>query len=91
MAVTHRSHCGAQALLQQVQGEPWSYTGHGGESEFIESLLPGGRPEDLQPLANCGQDVLVFHNEYRSIPHALHWPPALCGVDGWGVGSSHSN
>ena len=39
------------------------HRGHGGESEFISKLLPGGTAEDLQPLANCGQDVLVFHNE----------------------------
>ena len=49
-------------------GSPWNYTGHGGESELVERLLPGGSPEDLQPLANCGLDVLVFHNEYRTLP-----------------------
>jgi hypothetical protein len=29
-------------LLQHVVGAPWNYTGHGGESELIEKLLPGG-------------------------------------------------
>lgn len=72
------------ALLQHVVGPPWNYSGHGGESELLEKLLPGGRPEDLQPLANCGQDVLVFHNEYRTFPLALRQPPARCGSDGWG-------
>jgi len=73
------------ALLQQVVGAPWNYTGHGGESEFIERLLPGGEPEDLQPLANCALDVLVFHNEYRTLPLPFLWPRAICGKDGWGV------
>ena len=30
---------------------------HGTRHEFT-----GGFPEDLQPLANCGHDVLVYHN-----------------------------
>jgi len=58
-------------LLQHVGSPLWSYTGHGGENEFISKLLPGGLPEDLQPLANCGQDLLVFHNEYRTVPIAV--------------------
>lgn len=48
---------------------------HGGETEFIEKLLgPGVGPEALQPLANCGRDVLVFHNEYRILPIAMTEP-----------------
>ena len=61
------------SLLRRIDGVPWSYSGRrtrgsnatewrGGESEFVESLLPRGYPEDLQPLANCGHDVLVMHN-----------------------------
>lgn len=73
------------ALLQQVEGPLWDYKGHGGESEFISKLLPGGVPEDLQPLANCGQDVLIFHNEYRTVPVPVRRPRGLCGFDGWGV------
>ena len=65
-------------LLRPLRGELWTYTGHGGESEFIERLLPGGRPDDLQPLANCGRDVLVFHNEWRVAPVAMVEPPAKC-------------
>ena len=42
-------------LLQHIEGPLWQYAGHGGESEFISRLLPGGVAEDLQPLANCGQ------------------------------------
>ena len=35
----------------------------GGETEFIERLFDhAGFPEDLQPLANCGHDILVHHN-----------------------------
>ena len=35
----------------------------GGESEFIGRLLgPHAFPEDLQPLGNCGHDVLVVPN-----------------------------
>ena len=60
-------------LLQSVKGVPWDYTGRrrrgtnatewrGGESEFIEQLLPNSYPEDLMPLGNCGHDVLVMHN-----------------------------
>ena len=48
---------------QQQQAEPhleW----RGGESEFIQALMPNGFPEDLQPLGNCGHDVLVYHNGY---------------------------
>ena len=78
------------ALLQHVVGPPWNYSGHGGESELLEKLLPGGRPEDLQPLANCGQDVLVFHNEFRTFPLALWQPPARCGTDGWGQSAGAS-
>ena len=41
--------------------------------------------EELQPLANCARDVLVFHNEFRSTPRAiLHPPVANCTADGWG-------
>jgi hypothetical protein len=36
----------------------------GGESQFVERLLPQGFPEDLQPLGNCGHDTLVYHNGY---------------------------
>ncbi|KAL3924368.1 MAG: hypothetical protein SGPRY_003937, partial [Prymnesium sp.] len=49
-------------LLQQIAGPPWNYSGHGGESEFVDKLIPGGQPEDLQPLGNCGLNVYVFHN-----------------------------
>jgi hypothetical protein len=66
------------SLLRSLRGELWTYTGHGGESEFIERLLPGGRPDDLQPLANCGRDVLVFHNEWRVAPVAMVEPSAKC-------------
>ncbi|KAL1523476.1 hypothetical protein AB1Y20_018414 [Prymnesium parvum] len=72
-------------LLQQVVGPPWNYTGHGGESELVEKLLPDGQPEDLQPLANCGLNVYVFHNEYRTLPLPYEWPRAACGTDGWGM------
>ena len=60
-------------------GEIWTYTGHGGESELIDKLLgPTGEPRDLQPLGNCAQDVLVFHNEWRSLPIALRRPTQTC-------------
>jgi len=75
------------ALLQRVRGEPWNITTkpNQGESRLIEMLLPSGLPEDLQPLANCGRDVLVFHNEWRSVPLAISHPKAHnCGVDGRG-------
>ena len=41
------------ALLMRVEGAPWRYSGHGGESELVERLLPNSSAEDLQPLANC--------------------------------------
>jgi hypothetical protein len=41
------------ALLMRVEGAPWPYSGHGGESELVERLLPNSSAEDLQPLANC--------------------------------------
>eukprot|EP00966_Prymnesium_polylepis_P221324 5119917-Prymnesium_polylepis.1 len=47
-------------LLPDGQPPPVPYLA--GESELVEKLLPGASPEDLQPLANCGLDVLVFHN-----------------------------
>ena len=75
------------ALLQRVPSpQPiWNYTGHGGESELIVKLLgPAASAEDLQPLANCGQDVLVFHNEYRTVPVPVHRPRQRCATDGWG-------
>ena len=53
-------------------------TNQGGESELIERLI-GSQPQALQPLANCGRDVLVFHNEYRVLPRALLAPKARCG------------
>lgn len=73
--------------MQGVRSETiWGYQGHGGESELIATLLPpGAEPEELQPLANCARDVLVFHNEFRSTPRAiLHPPVANCTADGWG-------
>ena len=55
-----------------LRGEIWQYEGHGGESELIEKLLgPNATPDDLQPLASCGQEVLVFHNEWRIVPVAM--------------------
>ena len=89
------------ALLRKVRGVPWSYMGRrargrnatewrGGESEFVEQLLPSGFPEDLQPLANCGHDVLVMHNAldfapehlraHRMAPHAQRF---ACREHGW--------
>ena len=84
-------------LLQRKPGKPWDYRGvrkfmpfrrnsvqhewRGGESEFVTSLLPNGYPEDLQPLGNCGHDVLVFHNgnTARTKPARppMRPPPAL--------------
>ena len=62
----------------------------GGESEFISQLLPSGFPEDLQPLANCGHDVLVFHNglNVTDMDGGGAWKPLLrpavpCKEDGW--------
>lgn len=60
----------------------------GGESEFIEALLgPAAVPEDLQPLANCGHDLLVYHNGVnQSWPHPKwqrHRPKRFCKEDGW--------
>ena len=44
------------ALLQRVSApRVWNYSRHGGESEFISALIPGGVAEDLQPLANCAR------------------------------------
>jgi len=89
------------ALLQRIEGVPWNYAGRrrrgsnvtewrGGESEFLEQLLPTGYPEDLQPLANCGHDVLVMHNAmdfpvehvraHAMRPHSVR---AECRTDGW--------
>ena len=54
------------ALLNSLRGGPlWNYTGRGGESEFIQALLPGSGPEALQPLAHCCTTLLVYHNDYR--------------------------
>ena len=52
--------------------------------------LPWLLPEDLQPLANCGHDVLVFHNGFN-VTHPKKktpWkpvvrPPVPCKDDGW--------
>lgn len=69
----------------------------GGESEFLQTLLPNGFPEDLQPLGNCGLDVLVYHNGYlaktaasanQREAHAkweqnVHVPHMPCKEDGW--------
>ena len=55
-----------------------------GESDLINMLLEGGPPEALQPLANCGRDVYVFHNEYLALPRPLIYPPASCSANGWG-------
>ncbi|KOO35747.1 galactosylgalactosylxylosylprotein 3-beta-glucuronosyltransferase i-like protein [Chrysochromulina tobinii] len=75
----------ARLLHALDEGPIWNYTGHGGESELVGRLLCSDAPEDLQPLANCGQDVLVFHNEYRIVPVAVRRPRVTCGFDGWGV------
>ena len=67
-------------LLWRVEGEVWSFSRkQGGESELVDKLLgPSGSPAQLQPLANCGMDVLVFHNEYRHFPRPVRFPPARC-------------
>ena len=71
-------------------------TARGGESEFLEALLPTGFPEDLYPLGNCGTDTLVYHNGLMPVPYkrprrmeAVRWfqpprPRATCGDHGWG-------
>lgn len=73
-------------------GPPLSRSGRvewrGGETEFLQQLLPRGFPEDLQPLANCGHDVLVYHNGLVGAD-AGKWrptiqPPVFCKSDGWG-------
>ena len=61
------SYGGRQECRRSVSGVPLNASEcrtnwRGGESEFIESLLPNGFYEDLQPLGNCGHDVLVWHN-----------------------------
>ena len=63
-------------------------TWRGGESEFIESLIDF--PEDLEPLANCGRDVLVFHNGWEGVEQGLQrpwvgrtFPLRPCKSDGW--------
>ena len=67
------------SLLRRLTGEPWQYSGHGGESELIEMLLgPDADGGALQPLGNCGRNVYVFHNEYRIAPVAMEEPPAVC-------------
>jgi hypothetical protein len=76
------------SLLWPLRGEIWEYEGHGGESELIERLLPGAGPEALQPLANCGRDVLVFHNEYRILPVPMREPRTACGADGSGLANA---
>ena len=74
------------SLLRGVQGEPWEYTGHGGESELIARLLgPSAHGGHLQPLGNCARDVLVFHNEFRIVPVAMVEPPAVCDDQGQGA------
>ena len=61
----------------------------GGETEFISQLLPSGYPEDLQPLANCGHDVLVYHNGLSIEGNGSGaWQPIIrpavkCKADGW--------
>ena len=83
----------SEAGLRQNGTELWRRqrcTAQGGESEFIARLLlaqsADPRPEDLQPLASCGREVLVFHNEFRSVPRALLMDgPARCGLDGRGL------
>ena len=91
------------SLLQHVVGVPWNYAGRrkrggnsnvtewrGGESEFVEQLLPLGYPEDLQPLANCAHDVLVMHNAMdfptsHTRAHAMHPHEQrfVCRDHGW--------
>ena len=70
----------------------------GGESEFLQALMPRGFPEDLQPLGNCGHDVLVYHNGFlaktsadvrerdahRNWEREVHAPTSPgCKEDGW--------
>jgi len=105
----------ATGVRRRPNHKPWDYEGvlkfsrwrrrrpvtewRGGETEFVQSLLPNGFPEDLQPLGNCGLDVLVFHNGYsamtsgpdsRSRFYYSHWlsharvpPVPWCKPDGW--------
>lgn len=73
------------ALLRALEGDLWSYQGHGGESELIEKLLgPSGRPEDLQPLANCGQVRRALHSTASTARQPKTWMSCLaactCGA-----------
>jgi len=61
----HATHCGLSPQTRCRQCPPQAKVEwRGGETEFLESLLPNTFPEDLQPLGNCGHDVLVFHNGF---------------------------
>ncbi|EOD16956.1 Glucuronyltransferas-like protein [Emiliania huxleyi CCMP1516] len=93
------------ALIHARAGPLWPYRGRphrpgyatgwtnrGGETEFIEALLPDGFPEDLQPLGRCGAEMLVFHNGLHVTPKKLvlkSWwrrpgREGVCGDSGWG-------
>ena len=73
-------------------GYATGWTNRGGETEFIEALLPDGFPEDLQPLGRCGAEMLVFHNGLHVTPKKLvlkSWwrrpgREGVCGDSGWG-------
>ena len=72
-----------------LQASSWRIDWRGGESEFVQALMPSLLPEDLQPLANCCHDILVLHNGLgRNRTDHRAWVPTVnarvtCGVDGW--------
>ena len=62
----------------------------GGETEFLQWLLPRAFPEDLQPLGNCAHDTLVYHNGLQVLraDGSSPWVPTVhervfCKDDGW--------
>jgi hypothetical protein len=93
----------ASLIHSKTDAPPWSFAGsidrtkssdkpgtwRGGESEFLLSLI--SFPEQLQPLANCGLDVLVYHNGYEDEAQSVQRPfvglrqspHPTCKLDGW--------
>ena len=48
------------ALLAGMSGDPWTYQGRGGETEFIERLI--GSADELELLCNDARDCYVWHD-----------------------------
>ena len=75
---SYTGHGGESELIERLLGSSKRSTPAINSGGGAASSSRAAEPKELQPLANCGRDVYVFHNEYRIAPVAMVEPEARC-------------